>query len=127
MTQRRRSLLMVFGLASFAAACWWGSAGPPPGPPGVTRANAYRLRPGMSLEDVEAILGPHGTLTSSGHVCAACWCRDDLSIWVSFQADQAEAVMATLMERQPDGTAKGVTLFEPQEPLLDRVRRWLHL
>ncbi len=123
---RRRYILLAFGLMALGvlAIPLLSSLFPPPAE--VTRANAYRLRKGMSMGEVETILGPRKSVISSGTVCAASWCKDELSIWVSFQADQSEAVMATVMERQPDGTARGESLFEPQ-PLLERVRRWLRL
>lgn len=122
---RRRVLLLVIGGLA-AVGLWWSLAGSP-GPPGVTRENAYRLRRGMSLEEAEAILGPRGLPLGTGHVWSVTWFGGDLSAEVDCGGSQREAVSAGLMIRQSDGTVVRETLFRPQEPLLDRVRRWLHL
>jgi hypothetical protein len=58
---RRRRLLLVagalalLGLAGLATFLWLTTP-----PPGVSRDNFYRLRKGMTLQEVEAILGEPG-------------------------------------------------------------------
>jgi hypothetical protein len=57
----RRTLLLVIPAAVVAAGVWFalrtGPLAPPP-PPGPSRANFGRLREGMTLPEVEAVLGP---------------------------------------------------------------------
>lgn len=127
MTRRRRVLLGVLGLALAGVAVWAFVGSRPLGPPGVTRENAYRLRPGMSLEEAEAILGPHVLVESYKNTQVVQWDRDGIAILAYFSGRQDGVVNVKLIERQPDGRDKGQELFGPAESLLERVRRWLGL
>ncbi len=129
MLQRRRLMLMVLGLAGLTVigvGLWAYLGRGTAGPPGVTRANAYRLHPGITLEEVEAILGP-AKLTAGGDDNYLSWRGDDLTITVGWLQGRTGAVAAALVERRADGTVRQHRLFDRRESLLDRVRRWLHL
>jgi hypothetical protein len=58
--RRRNALHAALVLGVIAAGVWFALRTAPPGPPtvGPSRANFARLRAGMTLPEVEAVLGP---------------------------------------------------------------------
>jgi hypothetical protein len=121
---RRRRLLIVAvvgATVALAVGAWllWPRTA-------ITRENAAKIREGMTLAEVEAILGGParddytGPLLPDGPAELACvalprWASDRVVIWVSFDADGrvewSEKVHTRRIEESP----------------LDRVRRWLGL
>jgi hypothetical protein len=69
--------------------------------PGVTEANARRIKPGMKLGEVEAILGARGVLRSSLHMVGGSsftllsgyyeWTGPDVRVVVGFALSISEA------------------------------------
>jgi hypothetical protein len=96
--------------------------------PGVTEANARRIRAGMTLAEVEAILGgryselilgrPCRVAAASGHTLpptswTACWDSDSGVAFVNFdRGDQVKGVV--FMPSEADGP-----------PPFSRLRAWL--
>jgi hypothetical protein len=75
--------------------------------PGVTKANFDRIEKGMTLLEVEQILGKPGRYTWGGY----CWQADDgASVFVEFGASAGQ-------KNWTDST----------ESRLDKICRWLHL
>jgi hypothetical protein len=82
----------------------------PSNQPGVTKANFDRIEEGMTLQEVEQIFGRPGTYTWSCYW----WQADGARVFVEFDYNGASAGRKTWWE---DST----------EPILDKLRRWLHL
>lgn len=79
--------------------------------PGVTKANFDRIDNGMTLQEVEQILGRPGTYTWGGYY----WSADDgASAFVGFNFDGDSAGPKTWAD-------------STESTLLDKIRRWLHL
>jgi hypothetical protein len=78
--------------------------------PGVTKANFDRIEEGMTLQEVEQILGRPGKLTWGGYSWEA---EDGATVFVVFDFDGASA--------GPKSWA------DSRETPLDKIRRWLHL
>jgi hypothetical protein len=77
--------------------------------PGVTKANFDRIEKGMTLSEVEQLLGRPGTYTWGGYY---------------WRADGATA----LVEFNFNGDSAGQKSWQDsRESTLDKIRRWLHL
>jgi hypothetical protein len=101
--------------------------------PGVTLANAQRVRCGMTLEQVEALFGEPYASEEYGKAwfLNRFWKSGDLQIEVSFSygSQACRGVEAVIYNDATLGE-----LWAPLEPVercedswLDKVRRWLHL
>ncbi len=107
MTRRRLLLTLGAALAVLVAAgaVWW--AGLPR--PGITEANGARIKPGMRMKEVEAILGgPPGGYIAGQLVNArpvyrrvGYWYTDDMGILVLFSNDGTVASAECESWRQP--------------------------
>jgi hypothetical protein len=124
---RRRRLLLgtsspaLLGLVGGLLLLWY-AARPSPG---VTPSNFHRLRAGMTRRQVEAILGcpgVGGVALETGLLYA--WGDSQVAIWVIFL--DGRAVYGALMEGSFRTAAFGPAGAR-EEPLLDRLRRLLHL
>jgi hypothetical protein len=84
--------------------------------PGVTKANAKRIRPGMTLRQVEAILGGPGTFLGKEHPRSpenhVLW--ESVDAWALVGFDQRGRVMSAICFPQ-----------EQRPPPLARLRAWL--
>jgi hypothetical protein len=123
----RRTFLLGFGIAVVALAFAVTAAvlGPAPG---VTEANARRIRPGMKLREVEAILGARGLGMTDG--TASTLFRPEPYLWAGPQA--RVLVVFTYGEpaeadwHEPRVAANGVTFNRTGSlNLLSRLRSWL--
>jgi hypothetical protein len=85
--------------------------------PGLTEANARRVRPGMTLGEVEALLGGPADTAQRADKCGGDWLRE----WrcprgeVYVLSGPDGRVMQAVFQPQPTG---------PQSPLA-RLRAWL--
>jgi hypothetical protein len=113
-------MVALLGVAGFVLFVWLTTP-----TPGVTWENFRRLRVGMSLEDVEQMLGRQEQSMEWGFGAATrYWWGEDVVVDLTFDTDQ----------RLLNGTAspRGSTLTEWEQlpgtdgNFLDRVRRWLH-
>jgi hypothetical protein len=104
MTKKRMALLAVLPLT---IAVILGLLAMMPPRPGVTKANFDRIRVGMTLAEVEAILGQ----SDLGE-----WGR----LWLASDGSYA------LIEFWDDGVISK-RWFDSNETILDKIRRWLHL
>jgi hypothetical protein len=88
--------------------------------PGVTQPNAHRIRVGMTLREVRAILGGEGrcisSLTHLGRRLPGClweWQEGSRAVLVKFDGDRVmEGARFLILDRQ-------------EFTLLDRLRAWL--
>jgi len=113
MTRKRRYLISAAVLAACVCIAIGVLAMLPP-QPGVTKANFDRVKPGMTLAEVEQILGP--TVTNDPESA-----NNPICVWQ--EANGAGAVIFFSKERLTTDT-----LFnEPTETFTDKLRRWLHL
>jgi hypothetical protein len=123
----RRTFLLGIGIAvvalAFAVTDW--VVGPAPG---VTEANARRIKPGMTLREVEAILGARGLCVWDGTSSTIfrphpyLWAGPDARVIVEFtNGGTAEEAW-----REQRVVRNGVT-FQRSAPsnLLARLRSWL--
>ena len=108
---RRRRLLLgvgalaLLGMVGFGLFLWVTN------PPRVTLDNCRRLRQGMSVRDVEALLGEPNEVNKYAHCTFRVWRSEEAEIAVIF--DTADQVW-----------------YRPsfwEHSFLDRIRRWLHL
>ena len=129
MTTRRRVLVfgLLAGLLALSGGVWllWPR-------PGITRANAAKIKVGMTLPEVEAILGGPARCEATGEVVvegeavvernayprlafrdARTWQSNTVEIWVTFDADERVADIDPIPLRH--------------ESALELVRRWLRL
>src|SRR5438552_2519853 len=106
----RKRYLVVAGLFASLASVVFVAALLMSGGPGVTKADFDRIEEGMTLQEVEQILGKPGTYTWGGFY----WHFDDgAGAFVVFDFNGASAGHKTWQ----DST----------ESPLDKIRRWLHL
>jgi hypothetical protein len=96
--------------------------------PGVTEANARRIRPGMTLREVETVLGGRGLCMADGtastvfHPEPYLWAGPDARILVVFTS----AGLAEADWHEPRVATNGVTFQRTASPtLLERLRTWL--
>jgi hypothetical protein len=119
---RRRRLLLgagavvLLGVAGFSLFLWLTTP-----TPGATWENFHRLRKGMSLSDVKALLGEPDEMLpifTSKH-----WETNDIVIILSFDTDQRllQGLAHTAYQRGP------IKNIPDEVSFLDRIRRWLHL
>ena len=82
--------------------------------PGVTKANFDRIEKGMTLGEVELIIGQRGLLAYrwDGIVSGGHWEAEDGS---------STAIMFV------DGCVDDKRWLDSDETILDKIRRWLHL
>jgi hypothetical protein len=119
MTTRRR--LLVFGLPValllLGVGVWLlGSA--PAVTSSITMENAARIKGGMTLEEVEAILRDPGKALNAGDNPNSCW--------ISWQGP--DGFFVTVQFEGTPGRVNGImqgTLH--RETLLERIRRWVGL
>jgi hypothetical protein len=128
MRRRRRLLLAVgalalIGVAGFAFFLWLTSPTPAPG---VTWENSRRLRAGMSVRDVEALLGkPSPEVTEIvGGGTGRWWRGEEVDIELVFDADR---VLFGVASSQWKYGRPRIEYIRPAESFLDCIRRWLHL
>jgi outer membrane protein assembly factor BamE (lipoprotein component of BamABCDE complex) len=118
---KRRAALLFVGLAALGLLAVVACALLPSGP-GVTKANFYRIEDGMSLAQVEALLGPPDYNSPSGrnwellyngktHVghTRRVWGGDDGGARIDFDEE---------------GRVFSKTWVDNPESFLDRLRRW---
>jgi hypothetical protein len=112
----RQTYLLGLGLALVAGAFVVTDAALGPRP-GVTEANARRVRPGMMLAELEELFGEPPVATGQrGYY----WFRDRVEIWVETDADRRR-VLAAHVQRLPDPRqATG-----DNSALITRLRAWL--
>ena len=100
-----------------------------PPPSAITLANAEKIQEGMTLEEVEAILGEAARDETTGetafHFAASFRLREAnrTHFWI---ADR----MAVMVRLYPLGRVGDVIMFDNRllrEPLFDRVRQWIGL
>ena len=83
-----------------------------PPSPGVTKANFDRIEKGMTKAEVEEIFGGKGELFHEDDKALMYWDADDGSVaWIRFQGDCVD----------------GKGWLDSDEPILDKIRRWLRL
>jgi hypothetical protein len=123
---RRRLPLSVGAVAGFALFLWLMSP-----TPGITWDNFRRLRVGMSVRDVEALLRepfrmPEHTdysfISWRGDGTYCLWDGKEVVICLVFGADRLECGWA-----EPTGQQDYPGRFErirPDETFLDRIRKW---
>ncbi len=114
----RRVFLLGLGLALVAlglAFTDWALT--PPQAPGITEANARRLRPGMTLEQARVILGKPGNCIT-GRIGLSIR-RPETWLWISAEG-------AVMINCDATGRIERVIWAqEPQPSPLDRLRTWL--
>lgn len=123
MLQRRRLLLMVLGFAGLAvlgAGLITWLAGPKHR---ITLESAETIRPGMSLEEVEQILGPASAVPPAWHGEATrrVWTTDPYVGWFAELAFDEQGRVTNVMLVETTGTKA------MPDGVLDKVRRWLGL
>lgn len=124
--RRRRLLLVVgavvlLGMAGFVLLLWLTSQAPAPG---ITWDNFRRLRMGMSVGDVEALLGEPHEIDDLGDGYVVKWWRSqEVTIGLGFNANQR----LHLGTADPTGVSPiCAESLHPPESVLDRLRQWLH-
>jgi hypothetical protein len=85
---------------------------PPNTRPGVTKANFDRIEIGMTMAEVEEILGGKGKSFDEDDKAFMYWDADDGSL-------------ATI--RFVDNCVPDKTWYDSDETIPDKIRRWLHL
>jgi hypothetical protein len=113
MTKKRRSLLLVGIIVAFVAVSLVVLATMATGP-GVTKANFDRVEIGMTLSEVEQILGGPG-VPFQGFVN-----QPSTLVW-----SHEDGAMAFVEAK--DQTVASKTWHPSRETLTDKLRRWLHL
>jgi hypothetical protein len=128
MRRRVRRLAWV-GVALCAVALAWGVTERVFTPePTVTEANVGRLREGMTLRDVEAILGTIHQMGISGHGARErVWVRRTGCAWVTFDDRTGGMIGAQFLDASAPAMARVLEVYgRPSEPsLLDRLRSLL--
>jgi hypothetical protein len=137
---RKRGLVVMgtmplLGLAGGLLAMWLSIP-----TPGVTWENDRRLRPGMSDNEIEWILGKAAEASSKLIYYHKAWKGKEVVIYLCFDTDcqllqggaaypvhalQCEPGIALLEIDQPSEAAAGWEPLQTGERFLDRVRRWL--
>ena len=99
--------------------------------PGVTWENFRHLRIGMSVKDLEALLGePYETAEQPDGVIQRVWRGEEVEITLWFGTEEDDVFRGRLASgaasfpRQPNSYVENMC---PDESVLDRIRRWLHL
>jgi hypothetical protein len=98
--------------------------------PGITEENAAKIQEGMTLLEVEAILGGPGQAERrSDWPTILSWQTDDLVVYVCFRCDNVgrELVETSIALPIPlEGRRRGLGNIERAGPW-DLIRRWLKL
>lgn len=114
MTKKRRCLIAACVLAACVGVVWAVLALLPP-QPGVTKVNFDRIEDGMSISEVEQILGGPGVAFhgfANRPPATFVWTGDGESLaFVEFT----------------DNSVRGKTWRPSTETIFEKVRRWLHL
>jgi hypothetical protein len=139
MTRRRRLLLLGLTTLTVLALC----ACLLRPRTAITRENAERIRAGMTIAEVEALLGGPPRDDSTGPVVAevdpehgileekrltfytARWTPERPNVIVQWQSDEVNISVAFTAEGRVDGSGY-LRLHRVQESPLDRLSRWLH-
>jgi hypothetical protein len=88
--------------------------------PGVTRANFYRLRAGITEQEAEAILGRPGAVDGESYrCCSKAWKEGDLFVILEFLDGHLRR------GEMEDGDTGQETVPRASNSLLDRLRRLL--
>jgi hypothetical protein len=133
MVKRRLLLLLaVAGLATLALAVLDARQGPLPFRPGVTTANFWRLRPGMSRQQAEALFGGP-SVGCLGTTCGpdGCWVGEhcQVSIWFVKGVERAELRgddgRAVTVFKSDEGDGWGFITYEGPPSLWEQLRRGL--
>lgn len=123
MTTRRRLLVfgLFAGLLALGGGIWllW----PQESPSEINQDNAARIQTGMTLAEVEAILGGPARREGNGPISptrlwnrgAKLWRSNHATIWVEFAADERVIELTWVPARYQNVS------------LLDSLRRWLRL
>jgi hypothetical protein len=114
MTRKRRYLIVAGILAGCVCAALGVVAMLPP-QPGVTKANFDRVEEGMTLAEVEAILGERKRQSITGGSPQ------------HFRWYHADGTQITIENSQSDWAAGRKHFLESTETIPDKLRRWLHL
>jgi hypothetical protein len=112
-------LLVVLAGVGLLSVQWWATP-----PPGVSVANAHRLKAGMSESEVAALLGcaGHRPGIDVPSLRSFCWQSDEVTILAAFYPDTGLAQEFCLLK--PNGEFE---LLPRQMNLLARLCRWLGL
>jgi hypothetical protein len=118
MTRRR---LLVFGLPVallLLGVGVWLLGSSPAVASSITMENAARIKGGMTLEEVEAILGDPGKALNAGDNPNSCWIswQGAYGFFLTVQFEGTPGRVSAIMQGR----------MEP-EPIRERIRRWLHL
>jgi hypothetical protein len=139
MSRRTRRLLFLFLAVATVAARGAASLRWPR--TAVTPENAEKIQPGMTLAEVEAILGrPAGDDAGPGVCVGAGRCGDPMDaraaarhgpdpaggVWQSWLSDQAHVALRFDARGRVDET-RWFPALETRERFTDRLRRWLGL
>src|SRR5262245_27155904 len=127
----RRKLLLLLGIAGFGLAAGYFVLDYALSPtPGVTRENYDRLRVGMSMQRVQAIMGrpaddQHRSDGGKGPVDVYQWWGEGLAVNLIFDEDGTACdgtlvAGGTMLPEQVGG-------LQPRESFIEMIRRLLHL
>jgi hypothetical protein len=127
--RRRRLLLGLTGVAllvvaGFGVLIWLTSP-----TPGVTLDNFRRLREGMSIRDVEALLGKPDRVFEGAARTHRVWRGEEVVISLTWDADDADRLWVGFAEPPGQEWNPNTGYYEriqKDESFLDRIRRWLH-
>jgi hypothetical protein len=127
MPLRRRLLLLALPTAFVAlvVGVWllW------PHPSVITEAKFAKIQPGMTLEEVEAILGGPGRDESNGRA-APMFISSNVAPWMVYPSTNwisDDAAISVVFRNGEVYTWTIATMLIRQERFLDRLRRWLRL
>ena len=94
--------------------------------PGVSVDNAYRIRPGMSREEVEAILGGPASQVElqDWHTVRYIWTTHDVEVSIAFRGGDH---VVQYVQFRHTGEFAWTTVPPAVEGAWAKLKRWLHI